>query len=71
MAAEKFSSEMNNRGTVKVTDKLMIQNIDTGAVEYTTVSKLLQALSISVMLDLEQQILLVIMHQQIILWLQV
>lgn len=46
MAAEKFSSEMNNRGTVKVTDKLMIQNIDTGAVEYTTVSKLLQALSI-------------------------
>ena len=45
MAAEKFSSEMDDRGTVKVTDKLMIQNIDTGAVEYTTVAALIASLS--------------------------
>ena len=39
--AKKFSSEFDSRGTVKVTDKLMIQNIDTGAIEYTTVAELL------------------------------
>jgi len=46
MATKKFSSELNSRGTVKITDKLMIQNIDTGVVEYTTVQELLAALAI-------------------------
>lgn len=43
--ALKFPSELSSRGAVKVTDKLMIHNIDTGATEYTTVSELLTALS--------------------------
>jgi hypothetical protein len=45
MATQKFSSELDNRGTLKVTDKLIIQNIDTGAVEYTTVAELMTSLS--------------------------
>ena len=44
--AKKFSSEFDSRGTVKTTDKLMIQNIDTGAVEYTTVAGLIAAISV-------------------------
>ncbi len=43
--ALKFPSELAARGTVKVTDKLIIHNIDTGATEYTTVSLLLAALA--------------------------
>jgi hypothetical protein len=45
MATKKFPSEMDDRGVVKVTDKLMIHNIDTGLTEYTTVAELLAALS--------------------------
>lgn len=45
MATKKFSSEFDSRGIVKVTDKLIIQNIDTGAVEYTTVAGLLGVLA--------------------------
>ena len=41
MATKKFPSEMNTRGAVKVTDKLMICNIDTGETAYTTVAELL------------------------------
>jgi len=44
--ALKFPSELSSRGTVKVTDKLIIHNIDTGATEYTTVSELLASLAI-------------------------
>lgn len=42
--AKKFPSELASRGTVKVTDKLLIHNIDTGATEYTTVTELFAAL---------------------------
>jgi hypothetical protein len=45
MGTKKFPSELSSRGTVKVTDKLIIHNIDTGATEYTTVAGLLAALS--------------------------
>jgi hypothetical protein len=44
MATKKFPSEMSSRGPVKITDKLMICDIDTGATEYTTVAELLAAL---------------------------
>jgi len=40
----KFPSEFGNRGTVKLTDKIMIANIDTGAVEYSTIAELLTGL---------------------------
>jgi hypothetical protein len=46
--AKKFPSEMSSRGTVKVTDKLLIHNIDTGATEFTTVSQLLATFNIAV-----------------------
>lgn len=36
----KFPSDMTSRGVVKTTDKLVIYNIDTGAIEYTTVGDL-------------------------------
>ena len=45
MTAKKFPSELNDRGTVLVTDKLLIHNITTGATEYTTVAALQTALS--------------------------
>jgi hypothetical protein len=45
MATKKFPSEMSSRGTVKVTDKLMICNIDTGDTCYTTVAELLTAIA--------------------------
>ncbi len=44
--AKKFPSELNSRGTVKVTDKLLISNIDTGDAEYTTIDEILDALGI-------------------------
>lgn len=44
MATKKFPSEISSRGTVKVTDKLMIQNIDSGETCYTTVAELFTAL---------------------------
>jgi hypothetical protein len=44
--AKKFPSELSSRGTVKVTDKLLIHNIDTGESCYCTVTQLLAALSI-------------------------
>ncbi len=47
MATKKFPSELAGRGTVKVTDKLLIHNIDTGATEYTTVADLLTAISVA------------------------
>ena len=47
MATKKFPSEMSSRGTVKVTDKLMICNIDTGDTCYTTVAELLTAFNIA------------------------
>lgn len=47
MATKKFPSEMNTRGAVKVTDKLMICNIDTGETAYTTVAELLAAFGIA------------------------
>lgn len=40
MGTKIFPPDFLNRGTVKVTDKLMITNIDTGATEYTTVAEL-------------------------------
>lgn len=40
MATKKFPSELALRGTVLVTDKLLIHNITTGATEYTTVAGL-------------------------------
>jgi hypothetical protein len=46
MATKKFPSELASRGTVKVTDKLLIHNIDTGVTQYTTVDELLDALGI-------------------------
>lgn len=45
--AKKFSSEFDPRGTVKVTDKLMIQNIDTGNVEFCTVAELLASFGLT------------------------
>jgi hypothetical protein len=39
--AKKFPSEFSSRGTVKLTDKLLIQNIDTGVDCFTTVAELL------------------------------
>lgn len=42
--AKKFPSELSSRGTVKLTDKLLIHNIDTGATEFTTVAGLIAVL---------------------------
>lgn len=44
--AKKFPSDLASRGTVKITDKLLIHNIDSGASCYCTVTELLAALSI-------------------------
>jgi hypothetical protein len=43
---KRFASQFSDRGVVKVTDKLLIHNIDTGVTEYSTVDKLLDALGI-------------------------
>ena len=43
MATETFPGEMNDRGTVKVADKILISNSDTDATEYTTVQGLITA----------------------------
>lgn len=43
----KFPSELASRGTVLVTDKLLIHNISTGATEYTTVTELFAALVVT------------------------
>jgi hypothetical protein len=43
---KEFANDFLDRGTVKLTDKLLIHNITTGVTEYTTVQKLLTALSI-------------------------
>ncbi len=42
--SKKFASDFVDRGTVKLTDKLLIHNIDTGVTEYTTVQKLFVAI---------------------------
>jgi hypothetical protein len=36
-----FSEDFTSRGTVKLTDRLMIQNIDSSVIQYTTVGELL------------------------------
>lgn len=49
MATKKFPNELNNRGTVLPTDKLLIHNITTGATEYTSASGLFAAFGIAVL----------------------
>jgi hypothetical protein len=44
--SERFPLDMSDRGVVKITDNLLIHNIDTGVTEYTTVDKLLDVLGI-------------------------
>jgi len=43
---KEFANDLLNRGVVKITDKLLIHNIDTGVTEYVTVQQLLAALAI-------------------------
>ena len=45
--SKKFPADLANRGAVKITDKLLIHNIDTGVTEYTTVAALLTALALN------------------------
>jgi hypothetical protein len=44
--SKRFPTDLTDRGVVKITDKLLIHNIDTGVTEITTVQQLLAALSI-------------------------
>lgn len=44
--SKRFPFDLASRDTVKMTDKLLIHNIDTGVTEYTTVNELLNALAI-------------------------
>ncbi len=45
--SKKFPTDLADRGTVKITDKLLIHNIDTGVTEYTTVQQLFTALGVA------------------------
>jgi hypothetical protein len=44
--SKKFPTDLTSRGVLKVTDKLLVHNIDTGVTQYTTVNELLDALGI-------------------------
>ena len=43
---KRFSLQFNDRGIGKVTDKVLLENIDTGVVEYLTADKLLDILGL-------------------------
>jgi hypothetical protein len=45
--SKRFPTDLADRGTVKVTDKLLIHNIDTGVTEYTTVQKLINSIGVA------------------------
>jgi len=44
--SKRFPTDLASRGILKLTDKLLVHNIDTGVTEYTTVSELLAALNL-------------------------
>lgn len=45
MADKDFPTDLSSRGVVKLTDKLIIHNIDTGLTNYTTVGDLFTAIT--------------------------
>jgi len=45
--SKKFPLDLTSRGVLKLTDKLLVHNIDTGVTQYTTVLELLTAIGLS------------------------